>query len=36
MTGYLDKYKIKIGKYRLGITIDKTQKKNYGMNEILL
>lgn len=26
MTGYLDKYKIRIGKYRIGITMDKTQK----------
>ena len=26
MTGYPDKYKIRIGKYRIGITIDKTQK----------
>ena len=26
MTGYPDKYKIRIGKYRIGITIDKTQR----------
>lgn len=26
MTGYHDKYKIRIGKYRIGITIDKSQK----------
>ena len=26
MTGYPDKYKIRIGKYRIGITIDKSQK----------
>ncbi len=26
MTGYPDKYKIRIGKYRIGIAIDKTQK----------
>jgi mRNA interferase RelE/StbE len=26
MTGYPDKYKIRIGKYRIGITIDKTNK----------
>ncbi|MCP4265991.1 MAG: type II toxin-antitoxin system RelE/ParE family toxin [Candidatus Brocadiaceae bacterium] len=26
MTGYPDKYKIRIGRYRIGITIDKTQK----------
>ncbi len=26
MTGYSDKYKIRIGKYRIGITMDKTQK----------
>jgi|TARA_Y100000294_G_C8418064_1_gene281644 mRNA interferase RelE/StbE len=26
MTGYPGKYKIRIGRYRIGITIDKTQK----------
>ncbi len=26
MTGYPDKYKIRVGRYRIGITIDKTQK----------
>ena len=26
MTGYPDKYKIRIGKYRIGITIDKLNK----------
>jgi len=26
MTGYPDKYKIRIGRYRIGITIDKTNK----------
>jgi mRNA interferase RelE/StbE len=26
MTGYPDKYKIRIGKYRIGITIDKSKK----------
>lgn len=26
MTGYRDKYKISIGKYRIGITIDKSKK----------
>ncbi|MBT9149775.1 MAG: type II toxin-antitoxin system RelE family toxin [Dehalococcoidia bacterium] len=26
MTGYPDKYKIRIGKYRMGITIDKNKK----------
>ena len=26
MTGYADKYKIRIGRYRIGITIDKTNK----------
>ncbi|MBT3881186.1 MAG: type II toxin-antitoxin system RelE/ParE family toxin [Candidatus Scalindua sp.] len=26
MTGYPDKYKIRIGRYRIGITMDKTQK----------
>ncbi len=26
MTGYADKYKIRIGKYRIGITIDKSEK----------
>ena len=26
MTGYPDKYKIRIGKYRIGIAIDKTKK----------
>ncbi len=26
MTGYPDKYKIRIGRYRIGITIDKAQK----------
>ncbi len=26
MTGYPDKYKIRIGKYRIGITMDKTKK----------
>ena len=26
MTGYPDKYKIRIGKYRVGITIDKTNR----------
>ena len=26
MTGYPDKYKIRIGKYRMGITIDKTNE----------
>ena len=26
MTGYPDKYKIRIGKYRIGITLDKSQK----------
>ena len=26
MTGYPDKYKIRIGKYRIGITIDKTSE----------
>ncbi len=26
MTGYPDKYKIRIGRYRIGITIDKTKK----------
>ena len=26
MTGYPDKYKIRIGKYRIGITTDKTQR----------
>jgi len=26
MTGYPDKYKIRIGKYRLGITMDKHEK----------
>ena len=26
MTGYPDKYKIRIGSYRIGITMDKTQK----------
>ena len=26
MTGYPDKYKIRIGRYRVGITIDKTNK----------
>ena len=26
MAGYTDKYKIRIGKYRIGITMDKSQK----------
>ncbi len=26
MTGYADKYKIRIGRYRIGITTDKTNK----------
>lgn len=26
MTGYPDKYKIRIGKYRLGVTMDKREK----------
>jgi len=26
MTGYPNKYKIRIGKYRIGITLDKSQK----------
>ena len=26
MVGYPDKYKIRIGKYRIGITVDKSQK----------